>query len=622
MSSPFPSSPSFIDGYFGTPVETSKAPAIKRPFKDSIPPDIFARVITRSLLVDPRAFSPRLAARTGYTNYLTYSEDFSNAAWTKTNLTRTAAALANPWDGQSTFSRFLETVTNAEHVLSAGYTFTAVPHVLTALLAPGLSRSFVRLKANDGTNSFSAFFDLVNGQVFGAPSGCTAAIRRYADGSCKCSIFFTPAAAAGNVYVNSSTDGSTVSFAGDTAKGFYCGGVQVERASAAGPYIVTTTAARTVSVPDVDGIVNASATDPDDFALMVGETDVDSPATAAEPLVRNYARLPKQQISPNSGFIDRPILHDIVSGAYYGVSFDIRQKYSWIFSSRVAVSSLNTPDTPSLSNFAKRAALGHVQISITLNTGTTTFYADDADSTIKDALSTAWNGTTSASANFYLGRDTNNLQIKWAGVNVTIHAILITDSTVSTDLVNIPPLGVSSTTGPLNFISNQTNRPSIRTINATAHGGINGDRCVLWNGARIIGTGVVIDYSTDAFDVSIDILTGVNDVVTHCGFARNAAYCVTNGPVEADIDQVTDFYLVGWSILGAATLSATSDIPNSTVQMDPVSWLTAVAAYLAAPSNTAYAVESTQGKKPWMGNIIGHTYTRVQLADVVDSVTP
>lgn len=316
----------FIDGDYSTARPVYAQPARSWPFEGNDVPDLYPVSVRRRFIADPRSAYKRIATRTAYTNLLTYSEDFANAAWTKTNSTTTAAQLANPCDGTSTFSKMLETATTAEHRIERAYTFTAAAYTFSALVSAGLGRDFVRLLTYDGTTFRSAIFDLANGQVSGTPSGCTAAIRRYQSPagvvSFRISITFTPAAAAGSVYLNAASDASTVSYLGDITKGIYCGGVQLELASSVGPYVVTTSASRSVSVPDVDGFANSGALDTDDFAFLCSESTVDAESTTPAPISRTYCRVPATQYAPDSYLFARPSLHNFKSSNIYAISFD------------------------------------------------------------------------------------------------------------------------------------------------------------------------------------------------------------------------------------------------------------------------------------------------------------
>lgn len=161
---------------------------------------------------------------------------------------------------------------------------------------------------------------------------------------------------------------------------------------------------------------------------------------------------------------------------------------------------------------------------------------------------------------------------------------------------------------------------AINSNACTAHGFVAGDYYVFWSGNRIVARGLVIaSIDADHFSTLASELMVASTATLTCNVSKNAVVRYINGTVEADCQEVTTFYLLGFSINGAATVNLTTDIPLATVQMDPVAWLTAIEAYRASPSPTLFAVESPQGKTPYMGQIIGYTYTRVQLADVYDT---
>lgn len=292
----------FIDGRLHE-TEVFGEAQTRFPFLANDPSDRHARIHTRKYFVDPRRYVPRLSTRTSYTNLLSSSDAFDSAVWTgQAAVTRTADNVANPWDGSTSVDRLLETSDNAAHIPAArAYTFTAASsHCLWAIIAPVGARRYARLRTNDGTSNFDAVFDLVAGQVKStAGSGVLATIRRLEDGFFLIALIFTPLAASGNVYLHGSTDGSTFSYAGDTAKGFYLAQMQLEQASAPGPLIVTTNGARTVLSPERD---------PDDiFAYLITEADQVEFKGGLSTVQREFARIPRRQIVvPGSRYVTKP----------------------------------------------------------------------------------------------------------------------------------------------------------------------------------------------------------------------------------------------------------------------------------------------------------------------------
>ena len=248
------------------------------------PPNAYSKITELNYRILPASYSPLIGARTTYTNLLLQSSAFTTT-WTATNVTPTGAGRANPDTGEVDMFKVLETTANAEHYVSQTYaSFTAASYVLSFFVAGGLGRDFVYVKANDGASSFTCFFNVTTGAV-GTASGATGSILAMPDGSYRCSIVFTAAAGSGYARIQSASDASTVSYAGDTAKGFYVWGAQLELASAVGPYIPTTTVSRAISSPSWLPAV-------DTFAYLAYESDMSIDQLQRASFSRRYARIP------------------------------------------------------------------------------------------------------------------------------------------------------------------------------------------------------------------------------------------------------------------------------------------------------------------------------------------
>lgn len=284
--------------------------------------DYYARTVTRELKAKASAyaanFQPALQTRTSWTNSLTYSEALTNAAWTATNLTVTDNQIANPADGDTTMSKGLETTTNGEHRIAHAFTFTAVPWTVSCIVRGGLTRTNFYIRANDGTNDFSGYFDISAGTVGTLAANTTGAIQSLGNSSWRLSITFTPAAAAGNVYFNVASGPATISYAGTVTNGMYIWGCEAKAASQAGPYISTTSVARTISAPNLDFIdaVSLNADTPaaadvnkgDPFAYLCVETEPNGTdlARGMANWARLYARIPKQLVTYSTMAITKP----------------------------------------------------------------------------------------------------------------------------------------------------------------------------------------------------------------------------------------------------------------------------------------------------------------------------
>lgn len=311
----------YIDYYPRAPVQSTVIPVVAYPFANYPFPDVYPRVIKREFDVVPLAYTPTNADRTSYTNKHVHSENFGNAAWTSTNVTVTTGYAANPGDGAVTANRVLETVANAEHavVSASGIAVTNGQSQTVSVFAKADGRDWIQILATDGSNTFSAFFNLTTA-TRGTISGvATSAISSVGYGFCRCSITFAAAnTGTGGLRIGVSAAGITTSYAGDVTKGVLLFGAQWETASSVGPYISTTTATRTVSAPSVDGIANQSG---DIFAYLVEETSPLNRTSAIASIGRTYARIPGAQSMPSWILLPKPGLpfeiEDQVVGAYY-----------------------------------------------------------------------------------------------------------------------------------------------------------------------------------------------------------------------------------------------------------------------------------------------------------------
>lgn len=167
-------------------------------------------------------------------NKLTYPNDLTKTAyWANTALTITANQLANPLDGSVTASKLLETSATSEHKVVQNVTsfFPSQEYTVTAYVRPN-GRNNVQLVAYDGSTTFSAFFDVSAGTVGTVVNADGTSISLQPNGFYLCQMNFTASASAtssGTYSLKLSTNGSTVSYAGDTSKGAYVWGCLVQQ---------------------------------------------------------------------------------------------------------------------------------------------------------------------------------------------------------------------------------------------------------------------------------------------------------------------------------------------------------------------------------------------------------
>jgi hypothetical protein len=194
-------------------------------------------------LVEFASGAPRITDRgvlieVARTNLLTYSQEFDNAAWTKTNTTVTANATTAP-DGTTTAEKLVENSATDFHTVrpttSVG-TITATECL--SVFAKASERSWLALQMG---SSRTAYFNLSAGTIGTTSANTTATMTALANGWYRCSVAGERVANQGNQILLASAD-NTASYAGDGTSGIFIWGAQLEAASSFSSYIPTVAA--------------------------------------------------------------------------------------------------------------------------------------------------------------------------------------------------------------------------------------------------------------------------------------------------------------------------------------------------------------------------------------------
>ncbi len=158
--------------------------------------------------------------------------------WTPTAVTVTKNSIANPADGRVTASKLLETAASSVHSVDQALDFIpGATYQLTCYFRP-IGGRYLVLKAYDGVNNYFATFSpsgVVTVESGGLSSSSTC--NQTSNGFWVASIFFNAAtnAGTGTFGPGMSTNGTTVSYAGDITKGLYTWGNVLTQTTYAAP---------------------------------------------------------------------------------------------------------------------------------------------------------------------------------------------------------------------------------------------------------------------------------------------------------------------------------------------------------------------------------------------------
>jgi hypothetical protein len=208
---------------------------------------------------DPVTLAPRgLLIEEQRANLLTYSEQFDNAAWSKTNTTVTANATASP-DGTANADKLVEdTATSTHSTTSPTVSLTAGTAYTTTVYVKAAERSWIALQYDSGAfgTSPTSYFNIGTGTVGSTFNGATHSIRNVGNGWYRCSItatatVSTPSTA--RIYL--AVGDNIASYTGNGTSGIFLYGAQLEAGAFATSYIptVASTVTRSADVATITG---------------------------------------------------------------------------------------------------------------------------------------------------------------------------------------------------------------------------------------------------------------------------------------------------------------------------------------------------------------------------------
>jgi hypothetical protein len=185
-------------------------------------------------------------------NFLTYSQQFDNAAWVKSGITVTADSTAAP-DGTTTADTITETATTSEKLLVGSVTAVVGATYTFSVFAKRNGRDMqMCFGGSHVTGDPYVNFDLSAGTVAVTSGSITATITASTNGFYRCTATVVSAITTFQPLINLINSTSATrrpSYAGDGTSGVYLWGAQFETRSTATAYTATTTQAITNYIP-------------------------------------------------------------------------------------------------------------------------------------------------------------------------------------------------------------------------------------------------------------------------------------------------------------------------------------------------------------------------------------
>jgi hypothetical protein len=187
---------------------------------------------------NPATLTPRgLLIEESRTNALTYSNDFNNVIWTKTNCSIVLAGTSP--DGTANTNVLVENSASGNHWF---FTANAVvgSYTLSVYAKPD-TRNWLVMRVTLATGNAIAFFNVSTGVVGTLAAGLTATITPAGNGFYRCSISGT--LVVGAVVIGAASADGVASYAGNSGNALGIYGAQLEAGAFATSYIPTTTLA-------------------------------------------------------------------------------------------------------------------------------------------------------------------------------------------------------------------------------------------------------------------------------------------------------------------------------------------------------------------------------------------
>jgi hypothetical protein len=209
---------------------------------------------------------PHLLLEPQRTNLFTYSEDFSNAYWTKTG-SSVVSGFTSP-DGTANAFKLVEDTSTGVHKMTKNSITVSGTNNTHYFFAKAAGRNWIRV-SNDNMGSSSAYFDLDNGVIGTSGASVGSKIEGFGNGWYKCSVSYTVTTTNSYPVIYLAEANNYVTYTGDGTSGVYIYGAQLEEGSYPTSYIVSNSGSATTRLAEVcNGSGNASTFNDSEGVLM------------------------------------------------------------------------------------------------------------------------------------------------------------------------------------------------------------------------------------------------------------------------------------------------------------------------------------------------------------------
>ena len=213
-------------------------------------------------------------------NLVTYSEDFSNAAWTKSGSTITSNAAISP-DGSLNADKLIENTANSVHQISLFKSASVNDYSFSVFVKKG-EREFVSLVFSDNVRYLVHYtFDLTNGVVTKSYNytGVTSVFtsKSIGNGWYKLTLssnYTWSTLIYSRIYIENTSTPPTVpsnTYIGDGTSGLYIWGAQLEAGSYPTSYIVSNSGSATTRVAETANNSGDASTFNDSEGVLMAE---------------------------------------------------------------------------------------------------------------------------------------------------------------------------------------------------------------------------------------------------------------------------------------------------------------------------------------------------------------